>query len=185
MDIHIFSTVFLLVHWLIVGGLSVHVVMKRSPVGVSLAWLAVISSAPFLGAFAYLLFGEKRLGRNRTAAMAANISKVRQWQSILRQRYDLGKRKADPTLEPIRHHAESVLGFPALAGNEIELLDTCQDVFDAMVRDIDAACEKCELCFYIWHEAGRAVEIVEALERAAQRGVQCLAGRRDRRQDFS
>ena len=53
---------FITVSLLIVAGLLIRVVMRRSPVGVSLAWLSVISSAPFVGAAAYLLFGERRLG---------------------------------------------------------------------------------------------------------------------------
>ena len=43
-------------------GLSVRVIMRRLPVGVSLAWLFVVLMIPLLGAFAYLLLGELRLG---------------------------------------------------------------------------------------------------------------------------
>lgn len=63
MNLHIVSTVILTGHWLIIVGPSIRVIMRRPPVGVSLAWLAVIFSVPFVGAFVYLLFGEKRLGR--------------------------------------------------------------------------------------------------------------------------
>jgi cardiolipin synthase len=52
MNLHLISTFVLAAHWLIVAGLSIRVIMRRPPVGVSLAWLAVISSAPFVGALA-------------------------------------------------------------------------------------------------------------------------------------
>ena len=46
-------------------GLSLRVIHRRLPVGVSLAWLAVILIFPFAGAGLYLLLGEYRLGRRR------------------------------------------------------------------------------------------------------------------------
>ena len=38
-------------------GLSIRVIMRRRPVGVSLAWLAVILIFPFGGALVYLMIG--------------------------------------------------------------------------------------------------------------------------------
>ena len=166
---------FVVAHWLIVAGLSIRVITRRPPVGVSLAWLAVISSAPFVGALAYLFFGETRLGRRRIARVASSISRVSQWQSDLREKYDSATLDIGETAQPIRNHAEHVLGFPALPGNRVELIDNFQTVFDALIADIDAAKSKCHICFYIWHEGGRATEVVDALVRAAQRGVQCRA----------
>jgi cardiolipin synthase len=175
MNLHLLSTFVLTAHWLIVAGLLIRVIMKRPPVGVSLAWLALISSAPFVGAFAYLLFGERRLGRQRAARIAASIGNVQKWQTVLRHQYDAAAAHIGVTAEPIQRHAEHVLGFPILPGNNIELLDNFQAVFDAIIADIDGARSKCHVCFYIWQEGGRAAEVVDALVRAAQRGVQCRA----------
>ena len=175
MNLHLISTFVLGAHWLIVAGLSIRVIMRRPPVGVSLAWLAVISSAPFVGAVAYLLFGERRLGRLRAARIAASIGMVLQWQAHQRHQYDAAAMQIEAAAEPIYRHAEHVLGFPILTGNNIELLDNFQSVFDAIVSDIDAAQSRCHVCFYIWHEGGRTDEVVDALVRAARRGVQCRA----------
>jgi cardiolipin synthase len=175
MNLHLISTFVLVAHWLIVAGLSIRVIMRRPPVGVSLAWLAVIASAPFIGAVAYLLFGERRLGRRRAARIAASIGNVHQWQADQRHQFDAAAMQMEATAEPIHRHAEHVLGFPILTGNTIELLDNFHAVFDAIVADIDAARSRCHVCFYIWHEGGRAAEVVDALVRAARRGVQCRA----------
>jgi cardiolipin synthase len=175
MNLHQLSTLVLVAHWLIMVGLSIRVIMRRPPVGVSVAWLAVIFSVPFVGAVAYLLVGERRLGRRRAARIAASIDKVQQWQTGLRYQYDAAATQIEATGKPIRRLAEHVLGFPALTGNEIELLDNYQAVFDAIVADIDGAQSKCHLCFYIWHEGGRAADVVDALVRAARRGVECRA----------
>src|SRR5947207_2724745 len=48
--------------------LTVHIVMRRRPVAVSLAWLAVILFVPIFGLFVYFLVGETRLGVRRAAA---------------------------------------------------------------------------------------------------------------------
>ena len=50
---------------LLVVGVVLRVIMKRRPIGVSLAWLALILAIPVLGVSAYLILGEIRLGRGR------------------------------------------------------------------------------------------------------------------------
>nr|WP_320016834.1 cardiolipin synthase [uncultured Desulfobacter sp.] len=175
MNPHLFSTFVLVTHWLIVAGLSVRVILRCPSVGVSLGWLAVISSAPFVGAAVYLMFGERRLGRQRAARVAASICSLQQWQAGLKNQYNGESIQIEVTAEPLRRYALNVLGFPALPGNNIELLNNFHAVFDAIVADIDAARNRCDLCFYIWHEGGRANDVVAALKRAAQRGVHCRA----------
>jgi cardiolipin synthase len=172
---HLISTIVLITHWLIIVGFSVHIIMRRAPVGVSLAWMAVIFSIPFGGAAAYLLFGEKRLGHHRAARANAMAGDLTSWLTGLRERPDAEPPQAGSTGEPLQRHAERVLNFPVLGGHEITLLDDFQSIFDAIVADIDGAEQTCHLGFYIWHEGGRADDVVDALMRAAARGVRCRA----------
>ncbi len=169
------STLILAAHWIIVIGLSVRVIMRRPPVSVAAAWLAVAFSVPFVGAILYLLFGEKRLGRRRLARIKARASDVGNWQQTLRDQVAPEPPQADQSALPLLRHTEKVLGFPALPGNRIELLSDFGAVFDRLVADIDAARETVHLCFYTWHEGGRIADIVNALLRAAKRGVRCRA----------
>ena len=53
-------------HILIVTALSIRVIMRRPATGVALAWLLLITAAPFVGALVYLLIGERRIRRSRT-----------------------------------------------------------------------------------------------------------------------
>jgi cardiolipin synthase A/B len=175
MNPHIISTFILLAHWLIVIGLSIRVIMRRPPIGVSMAWLAVIFSLPFVGAAVYLMFGEKRLGHGRALRINESIADVFRWQKTLRDQYNPAASRMDASAAPLLHYTENVLGFPALLGNKIELLSDFQSIFDQMVADIDAARSTVHFCFYIWHGEGRMADIVEALIRAAKRGVQCRA----------
>jgi cardiolipin synthase len=175
MNPHNISTTILTTHWLIVVGLSIRVIMRRPPVGVSVAWLTVIFSVPFVGAVVYLLFGEKRLGWRRAVRINASMVDVARWQKALREQYDPAASRIDTSALPLLQYAERVLGFPALPGNHIELLSDFQSIFDRMVADIDAAQSTVHLCFYVWYGGGRAADIVDALIRAARRGVQCRA----------
>lgn len=166
------STAILILYWLVTVGLAARVIMRRVPVGISLAWLAVIFSIPFLGAIAYLLLGEKRLGRRRRARIAASVEGVRRWQAGLARTAD-GQVPVELAGESLCRHAERLLGFPALGGNEVELIERVESVFDALVADIDRAERSCDLGFYIWDAKGRTADVLSALERAAARGVRC------------
>jgi len=52
-----------MVHVLIIIGVSFRVIKVRLPVATSLAWLMLVFFLPLVGAIAYLVLGEKRLGR--------------------------------------------------------------------------------------------------------------------------
>ncbi len=172
-DANVISTIVLAMHWSIIVLLSVRVIMVRPPVGVSLAWLMVIFSIPFFGAFLYLLFGERRLGRHRAERTVAVAKAFAPWQADLRREHSAKPTQVNPGFRHLAHQAERVLGFSPEPGNSFELFDNFQTVFDSLVRDIDNAQSICHMCFYIWHEGGRADDVIAALERAAQRGVEC------------
>ena len=161
----------LAIDWLIRIGLSIRVIMRRRPVGVSLAWIAVVLMLPLLGTVVYLMFGELRLGRARAARAQAIHAPYAAWLVSLRSRYpyhddDDGTRP--PSLARV---IEAGSGYPPLPGNAIELLKNSEDCFREIVRDIEAAKSTCHLEFYIWSAGGRADDVVEALCRACARGV--------------
>src|SRR5690349_6016595 len=64
-------------------GLSLRVIMRRRPVGVSLAWLTLVLMVPFLGAFVYLMVGELRLGIRRARRSAMLRPVYRDWRRSL------------------------------------------------------------------------------------------------------
>jgi cardiolipin synthase len=98
---------------------------------------------------------------------------MERWQSSL---LPSGDRSALPAQAScLDRHAEKVLGFPTSIGNRIELLHGCDAIFDALVDEIDRARSKIHMSFYIWHEGGRSDDVVDALIRAAGRGVECKA----------
>jgi cardiolipin synthase len=171
--VHWITTAVLLGDLLIRVGLSLRVIKRRLPVGVSLAWLAVILILPYAGALLYLLFGEYRLGRRRTRR-AAEVGRV------IRERFP--RLHADAPAEvsglgtggtALARVAESALECPPLPGNALRLLENAAAAFPALIEDIDRAERTCDLEFYIWSVGGVADEVAAALLRAAGRGVAC------------
>jgi len=173
-DFTLTTTLFLTAHWLIVIGLSIRVIMRRRPVGVSLAWLTVIFSVPFAGAIFYFFIGESRIGEKYLARAAKIHDLYRNWQITLKKRASREKPPASPiAIKAIQRHAEKLAGFPAMGGNKMHLMDHFETVFAAIIEDVGHAKSTCHLEFYIWTVGGKADEVAEALIRAAKRGVIC------------
>ena len=154
-------------------GLSVRVIMRRLPVGTSLAWLGVILIFPFAGALIYLLIGEQRLGNKRAARAALIHQPYQQWLGGLRRRRRIDWSALGAECEPMAKLTESCVGIPALAGNHIELITDTDAVFEALIKDIEAAHSSCHLEFYIWNPGGKSDQVADAMIAAAARGVHC------------
>jgi cardiolipin synthase A/B len=69
----------------------------------------------------------------------------------------------------------SIGGFQPVGGNAGRLLPDSNATIDAMVADIDAASDHVHLLFYIWLADNNGRKIIDALIRAAARGVTCRA----------
>jgi cardiolipin synthase len=154
-------------------GFSIHVVKRRLPVGVSLAWLAIILLLPFFGAFLYLYLGLYRLGPRR-ARRAADFRKAHPTalhKLSPSERPDLAA--LAPESAAVARLIEATLSAAALPGNRLELLRDADAAFAALIADIDRATQNCDLEFYIWCEGGRADEVAQALVRAVKRRVRC------------
>ena len=84
--ISLMSNLILAAHIIIIIALSIRVLMKRRPVGVSLAWLILILILPFAGAMLYLSIGERRLGRHRVERAEALLGPYEGWLQELRMK---------------------------------------------------------------------------------------------------
>ncbi len=168
------SALFVVLDFCLRVWLAVRIVMRQLPVGVSLAWLLVILVFPFVGSIAYLVLGEYHLGRHRLNRI---IEVQRRWIETTRSLAPAGPEIVVPHdhLDDARlaRLAKSTLGAPLLGGNRLDLLRDAESVFQALVAEIDAARESCDLQFYIWAPGGRVDDVAAALKRAAARKVRC------------
>jgi cardiolipin synthase len=163
----------LVLDWLIRLGLGTRVVMRRAPVGYTLAWLSVILFVPLLGAFLYILLGERRLGTRRARRIAELRKPYRAWLDGLARDFPVSFENMDHAASTLRRLARGTAGIPALPGNSLELIDSAREFLTRLIADIDAAKSSVHLEFYIWQPGGRVNDVVAALLRAVTRGVAC------------
>ncbi|HVU88959.1 MAG TPA: cardiolipin synthase [Pirellulales bacterium] len=167
------STTLFIADWLIRLGLSLRVIMRGRPVGFTLAWLTVVLIFPIGGAVLYLMFGELRLGRRRAEWAARIHGPYRQWLADLNQRREVDWEPLGAACQSLSTLCDRAVGIPAMPANDVQLITDAGATFRSLVADIDAARRTVHLEFYIWAAGGDADLVVEALLRAAARGVIC------------
>ena len=159
-------------------GVAAMIIYRRRPVTVSLMWLTVLAFLPFVGAILYFMIGESRLGSRRLRrylelAKDLDARSGRLWKH---QQLDSSPDGDEPELwAPIARFGTSVSGLPPLKGNKLDLMGDAHEVIASLVKDIDAARSHVHLLYYIWQQdrSGPVEELIEALLRAAARGVEC------------
>lgn len=170
------TTILVGAHILVVTLTILRVMLRphREPTA-RIAWIAVISSLPVLGIIAYLFFGEVDVGRKHVAKMRKVLLQLPGVALPLPE--DAGNYQANllPKFEHLFKLGKSISGFAPVGGNSAKLMDSSEATIDALVVDIDAAREQVHILFYIWLPDNSGLRIVEALKRAAKRGVKCRA----------
>lgn len=160
-------------HLTLALGLIIRVIMRRPPVGVALAWILIIFSVPLLGAAVYFMIGEHWVSRKYIRRVEAIRDVYSDWQKGLGQRSVDSPLDISRAIDAIRRQGQSQFGFPAMPGNQVHLQLDYASVFHSMISDIDAAQHTCHLEFYIWYQGGLADEVLQAVIRAAGRGIHC------------
>jgi cardiolipin synthase len=139
-----------------------------------IAWIVVVGALPLLGMLGYLFLGEVNIGRRRMARLHAVLECMPAFPC--RPPGDAVQLAAATIPERYRHLFDlgrSISGFDPIGGNTARLLPDSNATIDAMVADIDTAEDHVHLLFYIWLPDRNGRKIVEALKRAAARGVTC------------
>ncbi len=138
-----------------------------------MAWVLVIIVTPVVGMLAYALFGEANIGRRR-------LARLRRAEARLPPPEEVGvgavpTPEMAPRFEQLFRVGTSISGFLPVAGNRAELMADSDSGIASLVADIDAATDHVHVLFYIWLPDGNGTRVVEALQRAAGRGVACRA----------
>ena len=111
---HFFSvfTLMTLVHVQIIIGVSTRVIQVRLPVAASLAWLILIFFLPLAGAIAYLVLGEKRLGRKFTARSQAIKARYDRWLQDLPTEIRSDPQRLSPEAWSLGRLAQTTTNIP-------------------------------------------------------------------------
>ncbi|MBL4770629.1 MAG: cardiolipin synthase [Planctomycetes bacterium] len=167
------STLFLILHWSLALFLTLRLMIKRKPVGESLAWLFVIYAMPIIGAFLYYAFGERRQSEKRLAHFRSRVGGLHAWQNRLQGAHETVLQGKDELERNLIRFVRGASGFPAVQIEDWKLLPDFDSSFEELLRLMEGAQKTIHLEFYIWEVAGQVTRVQEALLHASSRGVTC------------
>ena len=148
----------------------------------AMSWVLLVLIAPLVGPIVYWIFGNAWLSAKRERAYAAVAAERREMRlrdeaagARLSRRAAreavLGALDADQQLLAVQ--AASISGdFPS-GGNDIEIFEDADELFDRLADDIDRATQHVHIEYYIALDDATSARVFAALERAASRGVTC------------
>lgn len=140
-----------------------------------IAWIVVVIALPVLGVLAYIYFGEVNIGHSRVLRLRRIIDDMPSFPPAVPGDESNLRPVIPEQYRSLFALGESINGFMPVGGNRAKLPADSNAVIDAIVTDIDAAKEHVHLSFYIWLPDNNGCKVVEALKRAAGRGVKCRA----------
>ena len=163
----------ILLHVAIQGGLIIRVLLKRgTEPATRVAWILVILMLPVIGIAGYVFIGEINIGRRNSERMNRIRAEFPDPET-LQAKSRLAIADMDDQIRSLFQAGESVNGFKPVTGNRARLMDDSDSAINSMVADIDSSRETVHLIFYIWLTDRNGLKMVDALKRAAQRGVTC------------
>ena len=132
------------------------------------AWLLLLLVVPGIGTVLYLLFGERwvsRAFRDRARRVYEELSPFAP-SAEPGDHLGIGSANAFAT-------CAAVSKWPVSVGNCAEVAPDSDSAIAKLVADIDAARHTVHLSFYIWLADHNGTSVVDAVCRAARRGVAC------------
>lgn len=135
------------------------------------AWVLALMLVPVVGPVAYLMVGEPWVSRSFRRKADEAYRLLTHLERAPREEAALAK-------VPDRYHVpfqmiERISRFGTVGGNSTKLCDDSNTAILDMVSDIDKATRHVHLTTYIWLTDHNGLAVVEALKRAAHRGVRC------------
>lgn len=167
------STWLYLIHPLIVMLFALRIIWVRRPPGVAMAWILIVTIMPIVGITAYMLIGERPIGRDRTKRIAEIAPAYMRMTALFDERFAATTADIQDRFQAMAKLAEHHGGMPPVPGNQLQLYSDAQTILHGMINDIDTARSRCDIEFYIWNPGGTADQVGEALIRAATRGINC------------
>jgi cardiolipin synthase len=146
--------------------LSLRILMKRRPIGVTLSWLLFIYILPGMGILMYLLFGERYLGSLRARRATEQFKHYSKWLKSLQVPSVMPE--SSPKVMQLVHQA---IGAPSLSVQSWKVLHHPDTLFNTLLNDINQAKKVIFAEFYIIQVKGDVHKVVDALIAAAKRGV--------------
>ena len=162
-------------HALAVIGIALRVIMMRPATGIALSWLLLVTMLPFVGAIVYFMIGERRIGVQRERGIGevrteySNIGNAETRERLT----DIDWSRHPVAARGLDRLGRKVAGTLTVRGSTLKLVPDTLEALGAIARDVDGAKASVLMEFYIWNQGGAADDVLEAVIRAARRGVSC------------
>ena len=152
---------------------AVHALITKRDSRAALGWVTVCLMFPFAGPVAYFVFG---INRVRTRAQEMRARHLFAYGEVYDPAWAPDDAPlTDPPLEPELAgvaRLSSVVGRrPLVEGNAVDVLFDGEECYPAMLRAVDEARETLYLATYIFETNQTGLRFIDALARAAERGV--------------
>ncbi len=155
-----------------------HTLLTKKRPQAKLAWLGLIALAPLLGAGAYLLFGIDRVGKRATIKELRNravrgeiealVTSDSPWRELPREGPGLPGHLKDFAVL-----LSNVSRYRAVPGNRVDTIDGGDEWFPRVLGVIESAQKFVVLETFIFDSDAIGEQVLQALRRAARRGVRC------------
>lgn len=164
-----------MLHLAVVCAVGARVIMQQRAPGVALAWLFLMIILPVVGVLLYLLIGERRIGPRRSKRIDSLLHEKCNHvdEPLCKHACDVDWSRHPRTAAGLDRLGRKLTGSFTVCGNAIELYSDTEEVLQSIARDVERAESSVLMAFYIWNEGGSADDVLEALIRAADRGVSC------------
>ncbi|MEO8104287.1 MAG: phospholipase D-like domain-containing protein [Betaproteobacteria bacterium] len=163
-----------LMHVGLAAAVTLHAVLYKRETASVIAWVGMAWLAPFIGSLAYVGFAINRVKRRvLTESLRAGWladSSARAGASTCPSR-DRATVTAYPPLRGLAMLGERLTARPLRSGNRIDVLESGDEAFPAMIAAVDNACRTVTLLTYIFDNDRAGTAFHDALVRALHRGV--------------
>ncbi len=149
---------------------TAHVILHKRDAHAAIGWAGLIWFAPGVGAILYYLIGVNRVERKAKRLKRRRPSRSPGAEASPPERPDVLP-PAAAHLAPHARLVRTLTGAPLLGGNAVRPLHTGTDAYAEMLRAIDGAAHTVGLSTYIFDNDAAGRRFVDALGRAAARGV--------------
>lgn len=153
-----------LLHVVLAGAVTVHVLERKRDVAAAFAWIGVAWLSPIIGSALYFLFGVNRVARRAyRAGRRHSMGWVDDPATFLNPRHD--------HFAPLERAIGVLTGRPPRLGNKVTMLCNGDEAYPPMLEAIATAKVSIAFSSYIFEADNTGMKFIEALKVAQARGV--------------
>ncbi len=161
--------------WVVSLGFIPLVLLRRKEASSTIAWILTLVFIPVAGVVLFWFLGRDRVRRPARRKVSSNVAlrgRLEEMRALAwNHRLEEILAQQRPEQRGVMRLAARVARQDIMPGNEVELLVGAPATYDAHVAAIEAARDHVHLEFYIFRPDAPGLRILDALVRAAKRGV--------------